>query len=458
MGRWIGLGIVLFLVAAAPASAAKRLGLVFGNDAYVELPALRKAVNDATAVRDTLAGLGFEVVSATNATRKQMTQSLARFEAMIAPGDEVVFFYAGHGVAIGSENYLIPTDLSVPAQGQESLVEDEAIGVDTIVRRVQARGAAVAIMILDACRDNPFASEGKRSIGQSRGLARVDAPSGVFVLFSAGIGQSALDSLSSDDPNPNSVFTRNLVPLLETPGLSHVGLAKRLQSQVIKLAATIGHRQEPAYYDQINGEIVLLPDGAAPEPAPVVDPEPEPTPPVAGDGSEAAARDWHEIAEEIEPQVFEAFLARHTDPVYVALAKARLKRIYAEQQLETPVEEPQPVAPATTRWTHNGSLMRLEADGAKRRFYYAAPRAGLKARGVTAGTLLFEGEKSGDWYVGTAYVFSQNCGALAYQVEGPVAADQKSVTMTGQAPKVDASCTVVGYKVDELTFVYAGKE
>ena len=171
-------------------------------------------------MRDALSGLGYEVVSAPNATRSDMTQNIARFESLIEPGDEVFFFYAGHGVAIGSENYLIPTDLSIPAQGQESLVEDEAVSVDTIVRRVQSRGAAVAMVVLDACRDNPFAAAscGTRWIGASRGLTRIEAPSGVFVLFSAGLGQSALDSLSASDPDPNSVFTRSLLPLLWTPG------------------------------------------------------------------------------------------------------------------------------------------------------------------------------------------------------------------------------------------------
>jgi uncharacterized caspase-like protein len=454
MWRATLLTVIWLICGTAPGMAAKRLALVIGNDAYVELPSLRKAVNDANATQEALAELGYEVVAAVNASRKEMTQTIARFESLIEPGDEVFFYYAGHGVAIGSENYLIPTDLSVPTQGQESLVEDEAVSVDKVIRRIQSRGAAVAMVVLDACRNNPFASasNGTRSIGASRGLARIEAPSGVFVLFSAGLGQAALDSLSPDDNDPNSVFTRSLLPLLRTAGLTHVALAKRVQSEVIKVAASVGHRQEPAYYDQINGEIVLS-RSAGEEPAPAALAEPAPT-----DGSAAAARDWHEIADEIDPEVFEAFLAQHKDPVYIALAKARLARIRSEARLETPVEESPVVAAGGTLWSHNGSTVRLEADGAVRRFYYVNPRQGLRARGVTTGTLLFDGQKTGAWYVGTAYVFSQNCGALAYQVEGPVAPDLKSVTMTGQAPKVDSGCAVVGHKVDELVFTYFGKD
>ncbi|HET7447470.1 MAG TPA: caspase family protein, partial [Methyloceanibacter sp.] len=120
----------------------------------------------------------------------------------------------------------------------------------------QGRGAAVSFFVLDACRDNPLAAAGVRSIGGTRGLTRMDTPKGVFVLFSAGLGQTALDRLGDDDPNPNSVFTRSLVPLLKAPGMTHVALAKRVQRDVDELAATVHHAQQPAYYDQIIGEIV----------------------------------------------------------------------------------------------------------------------------------------------------------------------------------------------------------
>ena len=95
------------------------------------------------------------------------------------------------------------------------------------------------ILILDACRDNPFALKGKRSIGLTRGLTRMDPAEGMFVLFSAGQGQSALDRLSDTDESPNSVFTRALLKELEEPGLSMVQIAKRTQSQVKELAAKV---------------------------------------------------------------------------------------------------------------------------------------------------------------------------------------------------------------------------
>jgi hypothetical protein len=254
------IAILLLVLSTSSALAAKKLALVFGNDTYEALPTLKKAVNDATSMSETLKAIGFEAELSTNATRRTMTQALARFEGRIEPGDEIFFFYAGHGVAIAGENYLLPTDMLTPEVGGESLIEDEAISVDRVIRKFQARGAAVSFVVLDACRDNPFAgADGTRSIGQSRGLTRIEPPSGVFVLYSAGLGQTALDRLNDDDPDPNSIFTRKLLPILKTPGLTHVGIAKRVQAAVIEQAAVVGHRQEPAYYDQIKGEIVLLP-------------------------------------------------------------------------------------------------------------------------------------------------------------------------------------------------------
>ena len=142
------------------------------------------------------------------------------------------------------------------------------------MRRVQGRGAAASFFVIDACRDNPFEQVGVRSIGSTRGLARIDAPTGVFVLFSAGIGQTALDRLDAADRSPNSVFTRTLVPLLGEPGLSHLMLAKRVQTDVKALAAKVGHPQQPAFYDQIDGEVFFRTAHAVPGASPPAGPPP----------------------------------------------------------------------------------------------------------------------------------------------------------------------------------------
>ena len=128
-----------------------------------------------------------------------------------------------------------------------------------MIERLQEAGAKISLLVLDACRDNPFKKAGSRGVGGNRGLAPINGPRGVFVLYSAGYGEAALDRLSDSDPNPNSVFTRALVPALAKSGITVQEIAKLTQAEVNRLAATVNHSQMPAYYDQILGQFSLAP-------------------------------------------------------------------------------------------------------------------------------------------------------------------------------------------------------
>ncbi len=250
-------------IGAAPPSMlalvpGRRVALVIGNDRYENLQTLQKAVNDARAIRERLVKIGFEVIHVENADRRTMNQKLAELTGKIGRGDTAFFFFAGHGIAIKDTNYLLPIDTPRAREGQEGLITREAIGADVILDALQDRGARVSLLVLDACRDNPFKTPNSRGVGGARGLGQMQAPEGVFVLYSAGFGQTALDRLSEDDTNPNSVFTRTFLKLLEQPGLSLQELAKITQGEVRKLAASINHVQMPAYYDQVDGTLTLL--------------------------------------------------------------------------------------------------------------------------------------------------------------------------------------------------------
>lgn len=312
---------LLISAGCTTAEAAKRVALVIGNNAYENLPVLQKAVNDARSVADTLREIGFKVHLGENLTRRQTSRKLSDFSADLSPGDQAFVFFAGHGVALGAENYLIPSDMPKPRVGEDGLVRDEAIAVSELVARVQRRGAAASFFVLDACRDNPFAATGVRSIGNTRGLTRVTAPSGVFILFSAGIGQTALDRLSDQDPDRNSVFTRKLVPLLKKPGLTHIGLAKTLQREVSVLAGTVPHRQQPAYYDEIIGEIVLRPAEKVVTPPKA---ESQAKPPLS-----PAAEAWTLIKKTNDPADLEIFIERFPKSFFADLARRRLKKMKA---------------------------------------------------------------------------------------------------------------------------------
>jgi hypothetical protein len=262
MLRFILTALCLWFL-AMPAQAGNRVALVIGNNTYENVPVLQKAVNDAQSIAQELARLGFEVVSAENVGRRAMSRALVELEGRVEAGDTALIYFAGHGFAVDGTNYLLPVDVPAAGPGEEGLVRDASFAAGALSERLQEKGAATVILILDACRDNPFAIKGKRSMGLTRGLTRMDPAEGMFVLFSAGQGQSALDRLSDTDENPNSVFTRTLLKELEEPGLSMVQIAKRTQARVKELAAKVDHLQVPAYYDQIVGNLYLAPGGAA---------------------------------------------------------------------------------------------------------------------------------------------------------------------------------------------------
>lgn len=251
--------LVLALLAAmaSPAVAQNRLAFVVGNDAYQNIDPLRKAVNDARAMAQGLQQLGFRVTLGENLTRRDFIERFNTFENSVRTGDTAFLFYSGHGVELDGANYLIPTDAPKVAPQQQSLLKDEAISTDNIIQRLKARGTKSQVIVLDACRENPFRQAGGRSVGGSRGLAPTQTPGGVFVIYSAGVGEVALDRLSDSDTEPNSVFTRSFLPLLTDPSQSLVSAAKETRLRVKSLAATIGVTQSPAYYDEIDGDLYL---------------------------------------------------------------------------------------------------------------------------------------------------------------------------------------------------------
>jgi len=264
----------------ASAVEARSLALVIGNNAYANVATLKTAVADSAAVGDQLEKMGFIVRRAQNVDQRAMSRALAAFYAEIQPDDRAFFFYSGHGFEISGANYLLPVDVPAARVNQPDIVRDAAIPVERVIDGIRARGARVTILVLDACRDNPFAPPGTRTSALTGGLARIDAPEGVFVLMSAGAKQEALDRLSDADNERNSVFTRAFLQELAKPGRTLVEIAKATQVGVKKLAATVGYEQTPAYYDEVVGDVVLsdaLPTSpAAVASADVAAPAPQP--------------------------------------------------------------------------------------------------------------------------------------------------------------------------------------
>jgi Caspase domain len=305
------LALAVTLSFATNARAEKRVALLIGNNAYQSVGRLQTAINDARGVGAALRGLGFSVIIAENQSRRAMSEALLAFDKAIEPGDIALFFFAGHGFEIRGQNYLLPTDIPEVREGQEELIRDAAFPASRIIDRLQERGARTTVLVLDACRNNPFDRAGGRGLRGSGGLAAMTPAEGVFIMFSAGSKQIAMDRLSTTDRATNSVFTRNLIRQLAEPDLTLVQIAKRLQIDVRQLAASVGGEQTPAYYDQVVGEIVLNPSGRV-KPA---------TPPPAATAA---------LLSDVDKRAAEAVPAPSADPVFAELDALAAARSWSE--------------------------------------------------------------------------------------------------------------------------------
>jgi Caspase domain len=255
--RALALGLML-LALAEPAHAEKRVALVIGNNDYKNVPKLQKAVNDARTMGETLKQLGFSVMVAENQTRQAFSETLLAFDKSVEAGDTAFFFYAGHGFEIAGQNFLLPTDVPAATEGQEELVRDASVLADRVIERLQNKKARTAILVFDACRNNPFERAGTRAVAGGGGLAPMtQLPEGVFSVFSAGPRQTALDRLSNNDDNPNSVFTRTFAKELLQPGQNLVQVAQRTRRIVSEMAETVSHKQIPVYFDQMVDDVFL---------------------------------------------------------------------------------------------------------------------------------------------------------------------------------------------------------
>ena len=244
----------------------------------------------------------------------------------LAPGDEVAVFFSGHGVEIEGGNYLVPRDVPAVGTGEARRLKNEALSFDEMRRDLAAHGPKLSLFILDACRDNPFTDTRGRSIGGAKGLVPVQAEYGTFIMFAAGARESALDRLGDTDSDPNSIYTRKLLPLLKQPGLRLPDVAQRVRGEVRQLANTVGHRQSPAYYDEGADDVCLA--GCAPQ-------------------TSEAERAWPWVKNTTNQSVLENFIKQFGDTTFGERAKARLAELKKPQlAVARPVPEEPNTAPS----------------------------------------------------------------------------------------------------------------
>jgi hypothetical protein len=251
---------------AAPSSGEKRVALVIGNSRYESGP-LRNPVNDATLMTSTLRQLGFDVIARTDVSLREMQIAIKEFSRKIQGGSVGLFYYAGHGTQFGGRNFLIPIGAQIEAEGDLVL---EGLDLNSVLEQMGGANNRLNIVILDACRNNPFARS-FRSGGQ--GLAQVNAPAGTFIAYATAPGQTA-----SDGKGQNGLYTQELLNNMQTPGLPIEEVFKRVRVQVKQQSNGL---QIPWDASSLEGSFFFVPgNGAAPPPAVASAPPPVYTQPV----------------------------------------------------------------------------------------------------------------------------------------------------------------------------------
>jgi formylglycine-generating enzyme required for sulfatase activity len=177
------------------------------------------------------------------------------FERRLTGGEQVVVFYAGHGVEIKTGNYLLPIDIEV---GSDFEIEKTALGLNDLTDKLGRARTNFSLVMVDACRDDPLKASYGRSTGGSRGLAPIDPPRGQMVVYSASKGQRALDQLSDTDANPNGVFMREFIARMRRPGVRIEDLMREVQESVETLARSVNREQTPAIYSQARGNFYFF--------------------------------------------------------------------------------------------------------------------------------------------------------------------------------------------------------
>ena len=312
-----------FLLAAAlllvcqPAFAEKRVALVLGNSAYQSVAPLANPVNDGAVIAATLKDAGFDVVdSRHDLPAAETRRALRDFADRARDADIAVVYYAGHGMEVDGTNYLIPVDAKLE---RDTDVYDEAFSLDRILLAVEP-AKQLRLVILDACRDNPFAKVMKRTVASrsiGRGLAKIEPTSpNTLIAYSAKAGSTALDGDAQNSP-----FTIALAKHLTTPGLDVRKAFGFVRDDVLK---TTGNRQEPFVYGSLGGDDVpLVPAKVVPSTSAPSTPAPNP---------QAEARRDYELALQIgNKDALNAFLAQYPDGFYANLARIQLAKIAAEE-------------------------------------------------------------------------------------------------------------------------------
>lgn len=305
MSRFFAFLLIAILVTGtAPATAAeRRVALVIGNGAYADSP-LPNTINDARLMTDVLGRLGFKVITKLNATQREMQLAIIGFGDEIEKGGVGLFYYAGHAVQIRGKNFMIPIGAAISA---EEHVEPESVDLNKVIGRMAGAHNKLNIVILDACRDNPF---GNTFQFYSEGLAQTRAPANTYIAYAAAPGEVAADGTGAD-----SFYTGALAKFLPSQGVGIEDVFKRVRAEVIKETRGL---QVPWTGSSITQNFYFNP------PRPKLAEKAEKNVGLAVDREVVF---WQSIYNSKRPEDFEAYLAQFPAGNFASLARNRLAEL-----------------------------------------------------------------------------------------------------------------------------------
>ena len=338
--------LALAAIAVAPAAQAdKRAALVIGNAAYQNTTQLKSPKNDATDMAAALARLGFDVVDGIDLDKRSMERTMRQFTQKLAHADVALFYFAGHALQSGGQNYLMPVDARLRSEGD---VDFETVPLVLLLRQME-RDAKTSIVLLDACRDNPLARTLARSLSTrssqiGQGLAEIKAGVGTLVGLSTQPGSIALEG-----EGRNSPYATALLQHVEAPGKDVGGVLVAVRNDV--LHATAG-RQVPWEFTGLTEEVFFKqPAVAAPAPPSALRPPTLPTMEPALDyDKEMEIAFWNAVKASKSPAVLQTYLERFPRGTFAGLAEVMIGQLKRAEATPAPSRvaslptEPQPTA------------------------------------------------------------------------------------------------------------------
>lgn len=314
----------LFLIAVPLESVFARTALVIGNSSYETISPLKNPANDAQDMATTLRGLGFEVIHLENAERREMRRAVRSFESKLEEkGGVGLFYYAGHGAQVQDANYLIPVDADIR---REYEVPDETISAQSVLDAMAFAGNELNIVILDACRNNPFPGATRAA---RNGLARMNAPTGMMIAYATAPG-----SVAFDGEGRNGIYTKNLLEAINQPGLSIERVFKKVRGGV--MSDTDGD-QTPWEESSLTGDFFFIES-----------PSNSGNTEIATTPSSLDFSVWEAISESRNPRDFDAFVEKFPDSPLVGFAMNRADALRqeaaasGEAKVEVAAVDPEP--------------------------------------------------------------------------------------------------------------------